>query len=167
MYAKKIQLFESVLFMKHLKCVTVSDGDSGQNELLITFTSDGHPGEYIPTVFDNYSANIAAGDQTINLQLWSTQGLEDYPKNRVGTYPQCDIFIILFSLIQPSSLKYVEEILVPEIKENCPGIPYILVGTKKKLRDDFKNHEDEYRYSKQFEPISTKEGYNMKKNISK
>lgn len=53
---------------------------------------------------------------------------------------------------------------VPEIKEHCPGTPFILVGTKKEIRDNFQEHEKEY-LSKGYEPIATSVGIRMKEQI--
>jgi small GTP-binding protein len=150
--------------MKHIKCVVVGDGAVGKTCLLLSYTTNAFPGEYIPTVFDNYSANVMVEDQQINLQLWDTAGQEDYKKLRPLSYPQTDVFVICFSLVSPTSLENVQTMWVPEVKEHCPQTPYILVGMKSDLRDQFSQHADEYR-SKGMEPVPAVRGEEMKKVI--
>jgi small GTP-binding protein len=150
--------------MKHIKCVVVGDGAVGKTCLLLSYSTNAFSGEYIPTVFDNYSANIMIEDQQINLQLWDTAGQEDYKKIRLLSYPQTDIFVICFSLVSQASLENVQNMWIPEIKEYCPTTPYILVGMKSDLRDQISTHIDDFK-SKGWDPISTSKAEDMKKTI--
>jgi Ras-related C3 botulinum toxin substrate 1 len=121
--------------MQAIKCVVVGDGAVGKTCLLISYTTDAFPNEYIPTVFDNYSANTMFEGRAINLGLWDTAGQEDYDRLRPLSYPMTDVFMICFSVISPPSFENVTSKWYPEIAHYCPKTPLLLVGTKIDLRD--------------------------------
>lgn len=146
---------------RFIKCVTVGDGAVGKTCMLISYTSNTFPTDYVPTVFDNFSANVVVDGNTVNLGLWDTAGQEDYNRLRPLSYRGADVFLLAFSLISKASYENIAKKWIPELRHYAPGVPIILVGTKLDLRDDkqfFHDHPGAM-------PISTLQGEQLKKQI--
>uniref|UniRef100_A0A671MN55 Rho-related GTP-binding protein RhoA-D-like n=1 Tax=Sinocyclocheilus anshuiensis TaxID=1608454 RepID=A0A671MN55_9TELE len=87
------------------KLVIVGDGACGKTCLLIVFSKDQFPEVYVPTVFENYIADIEVDSKQVELALWDTAGQEDYDRLRPLSYPDTDVILmhVLFDAIDPSS----------------------------------------------------------------
>ena len=109
---------------------------SGKTSLLITYTKNAFPEEYVPTVFDNYYDNLVVDGRPVNLGLWDTAGQESYDRLRPLSYPNTDVFILCFEVSNPSSFQNVRHKWAGELEHHCPNAPVLLVGTKADLRED-------------------------------
>jgi len=146
-----------------IKLVVVGDGAVGKTCLLIAYTSKSFPQEYVPTVFDNYTAHVMVEGKTISLGLWDTAGQEDYDRLRPLSYPSTDVFLLCFSLVGVTSFHNVKIKWLREVKHHCPSAKWILVGTKLDLRED-----QDYCQKLQaqgLKPIETQDGENLAKEI--
>ena len=113
--------------------------------------------------FDNYTANVFVNGRPVSLGLWDTAGQDDYDRLRPLSYPDTDIFLICFSLVNPNSFANVADKWYPEISHHAPGVPKILVGTKLDLRDN--TAEVERLRSRKQSPITQQQGEAMRKKI--
>jgi Ras-related C3 botulinum toxin substrate 1 len=131
--------------------------------MLMSFSANSFPQDYVPTVFDNYNTAIMVDDQPYNLGLWDTAGQEEYDRLRALCYPQTDVFLICFSLVDPPSFENIKQRWHPEIKHHAPDTPYVLVGTKYDLREDDSVIQELHK--KQQAPIQTSAGEKLSKEI--
>lgn len=118
------------------KLVIVGDGACGKTCLLIVFAKGKFPQVYVPTVFDNYVADVEVDGRRVELALWDTAGQEDYDRLRPLSYPDSNVVLICFSIDLPDSLENVMEKWISEVLHFCQGVPIILVGCKVDLRND-------------------------------
>ncbi|SCU96117.1 LAME_0F14950g1_1 [Lachancea meyersii CBS 8951] len=118
------------------KLVIVGDGACGKTCLLIVFSKGQFPEVYVPTVFENYVADVKMDGRRVELALWDTAGQEDYDRLRPLSYPDSSVVLICFSIDLPDSLDNVQEKWIAEVSHFCQGVPVVLVGCKVDLRDD-------------------------------
>lgn len=145
------------------KLVIVGDGACGKTCLLIVFSKGTFPEVYVPTVFENYVADVEVDGKHVELALWDTAGQEDYDRLRPLSYPDSHVILICFAIDSPDSLDNVQEKWISEVVHFCPYLPVILVGCKMDLRNDPKTVAELAKTSQQ--PVTEQQGDNMRKAI--
>ena len=74
----------------------------------------------MPTVFENYVADVEVDGKHVELALWDTAGQEDYDRLRPLSYPDSHVILICFAVDSPDSLDNVQE-KVRLIQEGLAG----------------------------------------------
>uniref|UniRef100_G3NSW3 Rho family GTPase 2 n=1 Tax=Gasterosteus aculeatus aculeatus TaxID=481459 RepID=G3NSW3_GASAC len=104
------------------KIVVVGDAQCGKTALLHVFAKNSYPEDYIPTVFENYTASFEIDKQRIELNMWDTSGKND----NLFLHRPHSVFVFLSVDTQWQG----------ETQEFCPGAKVVLVGCKLDLRTD-------------------------------
>eukprot|EP01044_Picomonas_judraskeda_P030365 COSAG03_NODE_10896_length_623_cov_1.040076_1_plen_164_part_01 len=129
-----------------IKTVVVGDGAVGKTCMLVSFSQDRFPEEYVPTVFDNYvrifashtpraraallaqppeakslrvvpqNCELEVAGSTVSLELWDTAGQEEYDRVRPLSYPNTDVFLVCFSINNRSSFNNVRDKWMVELQ---------------------------------------------------
>jgi small GTP-binding protein len=104
--------------------------------MLISYIENRFPIDYVPTVFDNHMSAVTVDGKPHSVDLWDTAGQEEYKRLRALSYPDTDVFLICFSVVNPSSYENIKTQWIPELKHHCVSAQTIIVGTKIDLRSD-------------------------------
>ena len=150
--------------MTTIKLVVVGDVGVGKTSLLITYSTNIFPSEYVPMSFDDDPRqSVTISGETYYLQLLDTVGQDDYYQLRAIAYPCTSVFLVCFSVAHPPSFENVQGQWVPEIRHHCPNTPFLLVGTQVDLRDDIATLDK--LEEKQEKPVSKEEGEILAKSL--
>ena len=83
-------------------------------------------------------------------------GQGEYDGLRPLSYPNTDVFILIFSVVSPSSFQNVFSKWIPELRRNTPDVPIVLFGARTERRTD-EGVVEKLREG-QMAPITTEEG---------
>ncbi|CAO0790996.1 unnamed protein product [Mucor circinelloides] len=100
--------------------------------------------------------------QLANIHVYA--GQEDYDRLRPLSYPDSHVILICFAVDSPDSLENVQEKWISEVLHFCQGLPILLVGCKKDLRNDPATIEELRRNSQK--PVGSDEGASVAQRIS-
>ena len=82
-----------------------------------------------PTVFDDIHIDLNVNEKLIKLSIWDTAGGSEFCRLRRLSYPDANVVVIVYSLHWQELFGSLESYWIPEIKQNLPNCPIILLGT--------------------------------------
>lgn len=146
-----------------INCVVVGDAKVGKTSLIVSYSSNGYPDKYVPTVHDYYTVRLTVEERPLMLQLVDTAGQNQFEMIRRLSYPDAEIFLLCFNICDPDSFVHIRDKWAPELKEYCPKVPIILVGTQVDQRNNVDVKCKLNRVGKK--PVTPDEGEHCAKKI--
>ena len=58
----------------HITCVIIGDCGVGKSSLVVSYTTNDFPTQYVPTAFDNYSVDVSVGPRVVHFDICDTGG---------------------------------------------------------------------------------------------
>ncbi|ELP92513.1 Rho GTPase, putative [Entamoeba invadens IP1] len=149
--------------MKTIKCTVLGDGGVGKTSLIVTYTTDVFPDEYIPTCFIDFGKIVLIEKTPVDLKLCDFAKYTDYDRINRLIDQNTDVFVLCFSLVSHTSLDNIVTKWKPEVAYKFPNVPCLLVGTKLDLKYDI--YTINKLTTKATHVITTEEGLDAAKRI--
>ncbi|XP_076122043.1 rho-related GTP-binding protein RhoN-like [Alosa pseudoharengus] len=145
------------------KIVVVGDTQCGKTALLHVFAKESYPENYVPTVFENYTASFEFDKQRIELNMWDTSGSSYYDNVRPLAYPDSDAVLLCFDISRPGTLESILKKWLCETQEFCPAAQLVLVGCKLDKRSDL--HTLTELAKTRLSPVTYEQGTSLARQI--
>ncbi|CAF2971369.1 unnamed protein product [Rotaria sp. Silwood2] len=120
----------------HITCVIIGDSSVGKSSLVVSYTTNDFPTQYVPTAFDNYSVDVSVGTRLVHFDICDTGGKEQFSPLHGLCIPYSDVILLCFSVVNPQSFQNAITYWLSRARRSNSKIPIILVGTQMDLRSD-------------------------------
>ena len=125
-------------YKEQFKIILLGDSGVGKTAIINRYCKELFDEDLDPTVGMNYQQKfITINNELVKLAIWDTAGQEKYRTLTRQFYRNVDGAILVYDISDKSTLTNLEEIWIPELKENAQtAMQMILVGNKSDLKND-------------------------------
>ena len=122
-----------------IKIITLGDSRVGKTSLIIKYIDNKFTGNYVTTMgFDIKNKQLTLKDGTeAKLMVFDTAGQERFRSLAENYIKKANGVLLVYDISERVSFQNIEN-WIESIKENCNGIPTILIGNKSDLNDERK-----------------------------
>ena len=154
----------------------MGDMCTGKSGLISAYCRDKFEEMYVPTILRSCLTDANIMGHKIDLVVVEVAGRDDYAKLRRCAYHKMDAVILCYAADNVASLEKLKREWIPELKECAPNVPYILVGTKKDVKEEcayqrelLRTQEDKGQSLRMEDPmrhvVTTADGFEVAKYI--
>jgi small GTP-binding protein len=124
----------------------------GKSAITVQFIQDLFIEKYDPTIEDLYRKTIELDNEFLSIEIMDTAGSENFSSMRELYIRDGNGFLLVYSIISPSSLKELEYFhdLIVSVKET-DKFPCLIVGNKRDLKESrLVPFEDAVKFAERF-----------------
>lgn len=125
------------------KILVIGDMSSGKTNLISAYSRDKFSVSYMPTILHCYMTDARICNESIELVVIETSGRDDFEPLRRRAYHKMDAAVICYSVNNVQCFDRIRDFWVPELRKYAPKVPFVLVGTKRDLKDDARDQLEE------------------------
>eukprot|EP01102_Stenamoeba_stenopodia_P021212 TRINITY_DN8482_c0_g2_i1.p1 TRINITY_DN8482_c0_g2~~TRINITY_DN8482_c0_g2_i1.p1 ORF type:complete len:181 (-),score=24.41 TRINITY_DN8482_c0_g2_i1:80-622(-) len=117
----------------------IGDTSASKPHLLTSYLTNKFPTDDVPDVFPARTVVIPHASSTVPLSIAivDVDCRDESDEKRSSYYEKkFSLFIVAFSVMEPTSFDRVIKKWIPEINYHHPRVPFLIVGTKTDLRKD-------------------------------
>ena len=127
------------------KILVLGDMMSGKSNLISAYCSDKYKEDYIPTILHCLQTDADVLGERINLVVIEISGRDDFQPLRRYAYHKMDAAIICYPVDSSDSFERIRNYWVPELRKHAPKAPFVVVGTKRDIRDEARDRVEEHK----------------------
>ncbi|XP_037027460.1 uncharacterized protein LOC119068116 [Bradysia coprophila] len=144
-----------------IKCVVVGNAAVGKTSLILSYLKNKFDDQHVPTVSDVYKFDVDVNERLVRVMLYDTAGQDALDPLRRLSYPDCNVFLLCFSVVQPESFHAIKRKWAPTFRHTNASL--LLVGTQTDLRS---NSETIAELKKQnLRPVASEEAHKLARSI--
>ena len=91
---------------------------------------------YTATSFNRYMSDSLVANKRVRYTIWDTAGVMETNTTRTLAFREADVFLLCYKISDPSSLFSAINHWVPDLRQQAPSTPIVLVGCQSDLRTD-------------------------------
>ena len=129
------------------KILVLGDMMSGKTNLISSYCKDRYQDQYIPTLFRCVQTDATVRGENINLVVLDISGRDDFAPLRKYAYHKVDTVVFCYPVDSIDSFERIRSFWVPELKAYAPKAPFVVVGTKRDIRDEARDRVEGYKLS--------------------